>query len=121
MDRQLEQKELQDVLPIEAEERAEVTEMRYPEMYRPGHTMFCWDIVADTLEPVVFAERNVIMTPDPKLSKVHQSVNQQKFVMKKNCIYIQALNKKNAWKKIKRMGFDELAAVNNEENVALEE
>ena len=66
-----------------------------------GHTMFEFDMKTGKMEPAVFESQDVEF--DPKWTKEKSLGCKKKLVIKKDCLYISALNEKNARKHLAKM------------------
>jgi len=67
------------------------------QLKKPGHTLFEYDKVTDVIKIATFKKQDLVLGSINSLTISH------KLDFKENCIYVQALNKKNA---IKRLGRD---------------
>lgn len=74
----------------------------------PGHTMFEYNSADGTLEPAQFTEVMV----ETQFKKQHQQITRHKLVIKEGCVYVQALNRKNAVKKLIKGAKMKAAAIN---------
>ena len=63
-----------------------------------GHTLFEWNSKEGTIEKATFEKMDVSWLDAKNLNKPKN----RKIIVKPNCVYIPALNKKNVIKKIKR-------------------
>ena len=66
-----------------------------------GHTMIEFDMKTGKMEPAVFESQDVEF--DPKWTKEKSLGCKKKLVIKKDCLYISALNEKNARKHLAKM------------------
>lgn len=66
-----------------------------------GHRMFEYDIETKALIDAVFEQQDIVWNPN-----VDQVTPRRKIVMKPNCLYVSALNKKNAIKHLKKRGYE---------------
>lgn len=94
-----------DKTPIEAVQPArEAIKFRMPEMRIPGLTIFEWDVETDALVPMVPLQKNIIASGHSSDAiKEQQTLVQHKFKGRLNCVYVQALNLRNAQKKIDKL------------------
>ena len=67
------------------------------QLKKPGHTLFEYDKILKVIKVALFKKQDFILSSSRNLTVSH------KVDYKENCIYVQALNKKNA---IKRLGRD---------------
>ena len=99
-------KELEPIeqIPIEIrEEQEQKKEIRFIGSQRsvPGHTLFEYNYATKELNKAKFK----IDTLEIKsLSIEHLKLNHKKVIVNENCYYLQALNQKNAIKKLKKIG-----------------
>lgn len=64
----------------------------------PGHTMFCYNT-----ETLVLKKADMVYSDSVDLRGI--PLHNAKVVIEKDCIYLQALNFKNAIKHLKKMGY----------------
>ncbi|MFD3001427.1 hypothetical protein ACFS7Z_13730 [Pontibacter toksunensis] len=65
----------------------------------PGHTMFELNLETQEIKQAEYQEGTVYAYTE----KSHEHQHRLKLVVKENCIYVQALNKKNAFKKLAKI------------------
>lgn len=77
----------------------------------PGHTMWEWNFIEDTLSPAEMESKAVIVPARMErtllggiVKREQRTAIKHKIVIKEGCQYFGALNRKNAIKKIKRSG-----------------
>lgn len=71
--------------------------------HRKGMTLFAINIVTGEVKPAEYVKQNII-TWEQALRLIHnQSDTTRRVLVEKNCVYIEALNAENAWKKYKKM------------------
>lgn len=68
------------------------------ELRKPGHTMFSYNTETKEIK-VAPIKKEVALD-----FKTHQPIYKSQIVIEKNCVYRQALNKKNFIKRLKREG-----------------
>ena len=63
----------------------------------PGHILFSFNITTKEL-------KEAAMKKDVSIGLGLEPIYKTKVVTEKNCVYVQALNKRNAFKKLRKMG-----------------
>lgn len=94
--------------PTEREQERVEREMKKQKEYHfvgsakkvPGHTLFSFNVVTKEIKPAQF------MTSDTIDFWTHKPLFNPRVITERDCIYRQALNRKNLIKRLRREGFD---------------
>ena len=70
--------------------------------HTPGHTLFSINQVTGEIKPAQF-EKDATITYDRAKMAKHSVAAGRKVIVEKDCFYIEALNKENAFKKYLKM------------------
>lgn len=87
---------------IELVKQPEVKKMEaYLGTYRPknGHTLYEYHLIEKTLKPASYWVESVLVLGG---SNGQRGISTRKIMVKDNCLYIPALNEKNAWRILKK-------------------
>lgn len=67
-------------------------------LHRPGHTLFSVNTRTGEIKPAKYIQEAVIENPNSRSVRTRRKV-----VLEKDCVFIEALNEKNALKRYMRM------------------
>jgi hypothetical protein len=98
-------KELETIPSIEVrseQEQKKVQQLIRQQRRIPGLTLFEFNTKDSSIRPASFEKINVELKPQ---ATTHALIQHRKVLIKSSCVYIQALNEKNARRKFAKIGF----------------
>lgn len=92
-------KHLKEESEIVAEQKKEI-KLLGSQRKVAGHTMFEYNLLTKEIKPALYDEVKIQVNG----SQAHQNTTRYKLVINEQCFYVQALNQKNALKKLIKAG-----------------